>query len=132
MNPSRPGWLAAAFLSSFLAVGLPHWQIPYAQVSLPSTLLQPGLLLVVLAAFLLRSRGAATSWQVTALLGAAVPAAVLARVIVDGLEDPTSHNLWPFEVVIALFVGLPCALFGALAGNLTSKLARKQARGSRS
>jgi hypothetical protein len=31
-------WLIAAFLVSFIAGGFPDWQIPYAKVSLPSTL----------------------------------------------------------------------------------------------
>ncbi len=31
-------WLVAAFVISFFAVGFPYWQIPYAKVSLPSTL----------------------------------------------------------------------------------------------
>lgn len=29
---------------SFIAVGFPYWQFPYAKVSLPSTLYGPGLL----------------------------------------------------------------------------------------
>ena len=44
-------WLVAAFVISFFAVGFPYWQIPYAKVSLPSTLYDTGLLVVgVLAA----------------------------------------------------------------------------------
>ena len=44
-------WLVAASLISFLFVGVPYWQIPYAKVSLPSTLYGTGLLVVgVLAA----------------------------------------------------------------------------------
>src|SRR5688500_11230611 len=30
-----------------------------------------------------------------------VPVAVLARVVVDAAKDPTSHNLWPLEFIIA-------------------------------
>ena len=44
-------WLIAAFAVSFFAVVLPYWQIPYAKVSLSSTLYGMGLLVVgVLAA----------------------------------------------------------------------------------
>ena len=42
MHPNAVYWLVAAFLVSFLAVGFPYWQIPYAKVSLPSTLYGPG------------------------------------------------------------------------------------------
>ncbi len=44
-------WLIAAFAVSFFAVVFPYWQIPYAKVSLSSTLYGTGLLVVgVLAA----------------------------------------------------------------------------------
>ncbi|HEX5830649.1 MAG TPA: hypothetical protein VFY16_06695, partial [Gemmatimonadaceae bacterium] len=49
--------------------------------------------------------------------GGAVPTAVLARVVMDGVRDPTAHNLWPLEIVIAGLVGLGCALAGALVGS---------------
>ena len=41
----------------------------------------------------------------------------MARVVVDTMRDPTSHNLWPFEVVIAFMVGLAGAVPGALIGS---------------
>jgi len=34
------------------------------------------------------------------------------------VKDPTSHNLWPFEVMIALIVGLTSAAAGTLIGRL--------------
>ena len=37
MQPNAVYWLAAAFGVSFFAVGFPYWQIPYAKISLPST-----------------------------------------------------------------------------------------------
>jgi hypothetical protein len=115
-------WLPIAFLLSFLAVGIPYWLIPYNQVDLPSALIKPGLLVVVFAALLLRSRKAATFWKAVTMLAASVPAAVFARVLWDGLFDPTSHNLWPLEVVIALLVGFACAFTGAIVGGLISML----------
>jgi hypothetical protein len=51
-------------------------------------------------------------------MGASVPAAVMARVIYDGASDPTSHNLWPFEIILASGPGLVAGLAGALAGGL--------------
>lgn len=82
----------------------------------------PGLLVVGLAALVLRARGAARFWTAAIVTGAAVPAAVLARVLVDTQRDPTSHNLWPFEIVIALGVGLFPAVSGAIVGSLFAKL----------
>jgi hypothetical protein len=112
------GYGLAAFAVGLLAVGLPYWRTPYAQVSLPSTLYGPGLIAVALAAA--TARGVARLGLRAAVLaaGAAVPAAVLARVAVDTAADPTSHNLWPFELIIAAALGASCAAAGALVGSL--------------
>jgi hypothetical protein len=60
-------------------------------------------------------RGASVP-KVIAIVGASAPAVVCARVVVEAVLDPTSHNLWPFEVVIALVIGLICASVGAIPG----------------
>jgi hypothetical protein len=56
-------------------------------------------------------------WQRGWRLAAAVPAAWLAvvvlRIVLGTSLDPTSHNLWPFEILYASVVSL--ALIGALA-----------------
>ena len=57
-------------------------------------------------------------WLTTVIVGASVPAAVFARVIYDTSSDPTSHNLWPFEIILAAGPGLIAALAGAFAGKL--------------
>jgi hypothetical protein len=114
-------WTALAFGLSFLAVGLPYWLIPYSGVNLPDALIGPGLLVVCGAALVLRAFRAATFWRTTGLVGSAVPAAVMARVLFEGLLDPTSHNLWPLEVIIAAVLGLACALAGAAVGSLTAR-----------
>ena len=114
-------WIASAFGLSFLAVGLPYWLIPYRGVNLPDALIGPGLLVVCGTALLLRAFRAATFWRTTGILGSSVPAAVMARVLVEGLLDPKSHNLWPLEVIIAAVLGLACALAGAAAGSLAAR-----------
>lgn len=45
-------------------------------------------------------------WRVLALLPLAGVLFVGARIVVDTRRDPTSHNLWPFEVLIAGVIGL--------------------------
>lgn len=47
--------------------------------------------------------------------------AVVARIFVDVIRDGTSHNLWPFEIIIASIVSFPLALIGVLAGSLVVK-----------
>ena len=122
---------AIAFLAAFVAVGLPYWLIPYHQVNLPNALLTAGVVVVPLAALVLRLFGAARTWLAMAIAGAAVPAAVMARVLVDCVRDPTAHNLWPFELVIACFVGFGPGLAGALLGQLIVFLSSASGRDRR-
>ena len=48
--------------------------------------------------------------------------AVVARIFVDVIRDSTSHNLWPFEIIIASIISFPLALIGVFAGSLAVKL----------
>ena len=118
MTRSSPAWLLIAFLVAFIGVGFRYWQIPYPQVSLPDSLYGPGLVAVGVVALMARAFGLARFWKVWLLIATSVPLAVLARVIVETGRDPTSHNLWPFEIAIAAGLGLACALAGTLLGSL--------------
>jgi hypothetical protein len=126
MDKLKQNGLPIAFISSFLAVGVPYWLIPYSEVNLPDTLIAIGMLVIIFAALVLRSYGIAPFWKVTSIVGASAPAAVFARVAVDCAIDPTSHNLWPLEIIIALLIGLVCALVGAIAGSLFGKLVARR------
>lgn len=117
-------WLVAAFVISFFAVGLPYWQIPYAKVSLPSTLYGTSLLVVGVLAAAARAIGKTCILTVILAVGAAVPAPILARITVETAQDPTSHNLWPLEVIIAAVIGVLCASAGALVGSLPAFFSR--------
>ena len=76
-------------------------------VSVGDTLLASGFMLVVVG--LLVAGFAAPAWGLWKWrqgwrMAAAVPAAlmgfVVLRIVVDVARDPTSHNLWPFEVLM--------------------------------
>ena len=120
-------WLIAAFMISFFTVGIPYWQIPYAKVALPNTLYGVGLLAVGVLAAAVRALGKARLLAVILAVGAAVPGPVLARVVVDTSNDPTSHNLWPFELIIAAVLGALCSSAGALVGSLLALFSRHKA-----
>lgn len=45
-------------------------------------------------------------WRFAAVLPLLGVAFVLARIVFDTRRDPTSHNLWPFEVVIGVVLAL--------------------------
>jgi hypothetical protein len=59
-------------------------------------------------------------WRVAAAIPAGVVLFVVLRIVVDTARDPTSHNLWPFEI---LMVG-----GGALVTIGALKLARRMMR----
>ena len=118
-------WLPAAFVVGFFSVGFPYWQVTYAKVSLPDTLYGAGLLVVAVLAAAARAFGKARLVAVILVAGAAVPAAVLTRVGVETAKDPTSHNLWPLELIIAAVIGIACSSAGALVGSFPSFFSKR-------
>lgn len=120
----------AAFLVAFLAVGVPYWRVPYAQLSLPSSLWGPALIVVGVVAALLRFAGGARFWPATLIVAASVPAAIIVRIVLDASSDPASHNLWPIEVGIAVCIGFLVALLGALAGRIIGFVLPRREQGA--
>jgi hypothetical protein len=118
--------ILGAFSAGFLAVGLPFWRVPYDDVQLPASLLGFGLGVVAIAALLARAVGRTAPGETLAGAGAAVPAAVVVRIIVEGFADPTSHNLAGIEVLIAVILGLAAAGAGVLMGSVFLLVRRGQ------
>jgi hypothetical protein len=85
-----------------------------------------GAMLIGVIALIARGLMEARFLRVVLVLAAAVPAAVMARVVVDTTRDPTSHNLWPFELVIAFAVGLAGAAPGTLLGSVFRRMLGKR------
>lgn len=129
---SRLGRVGAAVVAGLLACGLPLWPIPYARVSMPGNpsaavwFLGAGAA-GLLAGMLLRP-GLGTP---TLSVASGFVLAVMGRVAVETSRDPTSHNLWPFEVVIAGGMGLAGGLLGVLAARLVERLAHSRKRPTR-
>jgi len=118
MKASSKLALGIAFVVAFLAEGVPYWRIPHSQASLPSSLYRPGLVVVFVMAAGCRWIARTRFWSTLLVVGASVPCMILARVAYETNADPTSHNLWPFEVVIAAFVGCSAAFVGSLLGGI--------------
>jgi hypothetical protein len=59
--------------------------------------------LVAQVSSLWRWKGA---WRLAGLLPLAYTLFVVMRIVVDTRQDPTSHNLWPMEVLLASVGGL--------------------------
>jgi hypothetical protein len=110
--------LAVAFLGTFFVIGLPYWSIPLDRLALPRDIWGHGLVAAAALAVGACVLGNSRAWAAGLAVGTAVPAAVFARVIYDVARDSTTHNLWPFEIVLALGPGLLAGLAGAIAGAL--------------
>jgi len=122
MREHNRRWVVLAFAASLLIVGIPYWAVPYERLTLPTALLRPGLAVVALAPLLLLARRVAGFALAVTIIAAAVPAVVMARVIADAVRDSSAHNLWPIELMIALVLGLGCALPGGIVGGVLGKL----------
>ncbi len=124
------GPLVAA-TACFFVVGIPYWRVPYAQLNLSDALLTPVLAVLVAAALVLCAMGAVSLWRATWVVGLSLAAVIIARVVADGVRDPTSHNLWPIELLIATVLGLACAACGATTGWALRKVWVRSTRGNR-
>jgi hypothetical protein len=114
--------LHIAFVVVFFVMGLPYWRIPYSSASLPNSLWGPAMLVVLAAPVAVLVLSKNTFARTSGVIGLAVPAMVMARVVVEAFQNPTTHNLWPFELVIASAVGLAVASVGSLAGLVIARL----------
>ena len=63
-------------------------------------------------------------WRLAAVVPVAVMAFVVGRIVVDTSRDPTSHNLWPFEILYSGAAGLALIVVLALARRFTGAGAR--------
>jgi hypothetical protein len=63
-------------------------------------------------------------WRIGAAIPAAVMAFVVLRIVIDTARDPTSHNLWPFEIVMWGALSCVCMVVLGIAHKL---LAAKRA-----
>lgn len=115
-------WIVSGFLICFFVVGIPYWQIPYDEINLPGAILNSRLWVVVILSavvFLMEHR---TFRNNVMVMGLSVPAVIIVRAAWDLMLDPSSHNLLPFELIIAAAIGFPCSLSGTVMGFLAGKL----------
>jgi hypothetical protein len=120
-------WTCGGFIFAFFAVGIPWWSFPYNESLGGLTLLFVwlGMFSVAIAAALARIIGHAGFYLTIPFISLSVPSAILARVIFETIANPTTHNLWPFEIVVGEAYGLFFAALGALSGTLFVWIAKR-------
>jgi hypothetical protein len=117
-------WLVGAFALCFFAGGWILWRGSYREYldtgfSYWIPLWMAG---VAFALSWLCGAGFIPSWLV---IGWVFPAIVFARVVLDGMQDPTSHNLWPIEAGVAVIESMGIVFPGALIGALLRRLTHR-------
>jgi len=123
-------WLAGAFALCFFVGGFIWWRGSYQDY------LDTGFRWETLP--LLAGVAIVLAWIIDAgiigsavVVGIAFPAIVFGRVVLDCIDDPTRHNLWPFEVFMALVIGMIIAFPAAALGWLLRRIThRSRADGS--
>jgi len=117
-------WLASGFAAGLFLTGIPFWRLPYNGNATSDPALIVGLAGLGLVTAAMAASGVARTPQLFWTMLAAFPAAVMIRVVVETAQDPTDHNLWPFELVFAAVFSLIAVVPGLLVGALLRKLGR--------
>jgi hypothetical protein len=113
-------WLV--FTAVFVVSGLPMWFTNYATYSNNSQVfLLYGGGVCAIGSGLLAYYTKHKTWKVIFFLAAAHQLAFIGKVFIDGREDPTNHNLLPFEMIILLAVDLLFSLGVAALVKQTQK-----------
>lgn len=99
---------------SFIVAEVAYWSASLMDVGMSSSKFImgwgiPGFLLGIIGTLFLKKDAFYNSKLVT--LG--FIASVIATLIYDVTSDSTSHNLWPFEIVITIAIILPASFLGA-------------------
>ena len=110
-------WLGLVFIAAFVGSGLPFWVTPYARIG-EQTWAIAALVVVLPLAAGLRLTGVAGLLATVTILPAAMLTANAVRIAVDTGVDPTSHTLWPLELILTLVAGLVAAVAGYAIGML--------------
>jgi len=100
-----------------MVAGIPYWQLPYANIALPNSLIGVGTVVIIIIAVIMQRYGKLSGKETLFACGAAYPAVVLVRIIFETAVVSNTHNLWPIELVIS-------AILGAVVGGVASVIGR--------
>ena len=110
-------WVVLACAVVVLAAGIPYWRLSYNEINHGHFAVLPGALLLGFLTLILVVVEVASTKSVVVIMGLAVPIIDIVSIVKDTAADPTSHNLWPLEFVIAVLSGaavvVPAVLVGA-------------------
>lgn len=98
------------------------WSIPYGEMDMIG---RPFLLKWSVAGLVIGGVGTFVAkrrpMQTSVLVAVGFILSVIIRIVFDTIADPSSHNLLPFEIVIATIAVLPPAALGAWLATLLQR-----------
>ena len=83
------------------------------------------LVAVIIISFLVFVIRDGRPWVAALIIGVVFPISVVAKILIDLRNNPTSHNLFPFEIAIACIVSIPPAFVGAFLGAAMRRAMRR-------
>jgi len=107
---------ALAFVAATLVIGVPYWAIPYDKFDLSHVEVLPGAILLCLLTMMLIGKGNAKARTAFLVMSMVAPTVDLIAIVHDTSTDPTTHNLAPFELIIAWLLGAAFVLAGLALG----------------
>jgi hypothetical protein len=127
----RPGdwpWPAVVASICALAIVVPYWAADYADVEDGGlgTFALPVAAILGVAAFVLAVAHLGRKLEIALALCVPAPIAVVGRVLIDTADDPSTHGLWPFEIIIAVGISVPPVLLGVFLGWAARRLAERR------
>jgi hypothetical protein len=116
-------WAAVAASICALAFAVPYWAADYSVVENGglATFAVPVIATLAATALILSALHLASKLETAIALCVPAPLVVLARVLMDTADDPTTHSLWPLELGVAVGISVPPALAGIFIGWLARR-----------
>ena len=102
--------LLLALAGVVLAAGLPYWRLSSAELNKGQFAVLPGALLLAFLSLVLVLIDMAPVRRIVQAMLLAVPIIVGVSIGKDTATDPTSHNLWPLELLFAALAGAAIVL----------------------
>ncbi len=113
-------------LVGIMAGGLSYWFNPYNEMSLLGISIyklmgSSAFLSSLILTLILNEK----PWRIALIITAGVIIGVMCRIIFDIIIDSSTHNLFPFEIIIAIFITVPSTFIGSYLSLLIKKLKSK-------
>ena len=107
-------WWGLSIFLGLLASGIPLLTMRYGEI-FSIYIIWMGNLFLIAGIMGICQPDRAWRWGIT--VGLCLPVVVILKIVMDSLQDPTSHTLFPLEIIIALIFAIPSSFAGVYFGS---------------